>query len=103
MQFDYPHSVGLEDARARVGALCTYLHNRHGIKVEWDGNSGSFDGKYLMVMIQGKMTIDDAKIHFDGKDPGMLWRKKAVKYLKEKLAIYLDPNTPIDELPTDKT
>ena len=56
-----------------------------------------------MVAIQGRMTIEDAQIHFDGKDPGMLWRKKAIKYLKEKLAMYLDPSTPIDELPTDKT
>lgn len=102
MQFDYPHSVGLEDARARVGVLCTYLDNRHGIKVTWDGNTGSFDGKYLMVLIQGKMNIEDSRIHFDGKDPGMLWRKKAVKYLKEKLAVYLDPSTPIDQLPTNK-
>ncbi|MCP4445686.1 MAG: hypothetical protein GY811_10155 [Myxococcales bacterium] len=103
MQFDYPHSVGLEDARARVDVLCIYLRNRHGIKVNWNGNTGSFDGKYLMVTIQGKMQIEDAQIHFDGKDPGMLWRKKAVEYLKEKLAVYLDPNTPIAELPTDKS
>ena len=60
------------------------------------------DGKYLLVVIQGEMKIEDALIHFDGKDPGMLWRKKAVKYLKEKLAFYLDPNTPIEELPVTK-
>ncbi len=102
MQFDYPHSVGLEEARERIGVLCTYLLNRHGIKVDWDGNTGSFDGKYMMVVIKGRMDIEDSKIHFDGKDPGMLWRKKAIKYLKEKLAVYLDPNTPVSELPTNK-
>ena len=103
MEFDYPHSVGLEDARARVEVLCTYLKNRHGISVQWSGNTGSFDGKYVMVTIQGQMTVEESKIHFEGKDPGMLWRKKAIKYLKEKLGVYLDPRTPIDQLPTDKT
>lgn len=102
MQFDYPHSVGLDDARARVDVLCTYLRNRHGIQVQWNGNTGSFDGKYLMVTIQGKMEIGESNIHFEGKDPGVLWRKKAVKYLKEKLEMYLDPKTPIEELPTTK-
>lgn len=102
MQFDYPHSVGLENARARIDVLCTYLRNRHGIMVEWDGNTGSFDGKYLLVVIAGRMTIKETEVHFDGKDPGLLWRKKAVKYLKEKLGMYLDPNTPIEELPTRK-
>ncbi len=102
MQFDYPHSVGLENARARIDVLCTYLDNRHGIKVEWNGNTGSFDGKYLLVVIAGKMTIEDTQVHFDGKDPGLLWRRKAVKYLKEKLGVYLDPSTPIEELPTRK-
>jgi hypothetical protein len=43
-----------------------------------------------------------AGIHFDGRDPGMLWRGKAIKYLKEKLETYLDTSTPISELPTDK-
>jgi len=102
MQFDYPHSVGLDEARVRVRVLCTYLDNRHGIKVDWDGDTASFDGKYLVVTIQGSMKIDADKIHFDGKDPGILWRKKAVKYLKEKLEMYLDPNTPVDQLPTNK-
>ena len=102
MQFDYPHSLGTEEASKRIHVLCQYLLNRHGIKVDWDGTTGRFDGKYLMVTIQGRMDVEENRVHFDGKDPGMLWRKKAVNYLKEKLETYLDPNTPIEELPTDK-
>lgn len=102
MQFDYPHSLGAEGARERVDVLCTYLFNRHGIRVEWNDNVGRFDGKYLMISIQGQMRVEDDRIHFDGKDPGMLWRKKAVNYLKEKLELYLDPNTPVADLPRDK-
>lgn len=102
MQFDYPHDLGVDEACERIGVLCTYLYNRHGIKVEWNGKRGAFDGKYLMVKIQGEMIVDEKRVHFDGKDPGLLWRKKAIKYLKEKLELYLDANTPISELPTDK-
>lgn len=102
MQFDYPHSLGADAACERLHKLSAYLLNRHGIKVEWDGMRGSFDGKYLMVTIKGHMMVEEERVHFDGKDPGMLWRKKAVNYLKEKLEIYLDPNTPVEELPIDK-
>lgn len=101
MQFDYPHKLEQSDASERIGTLCTYLFNRHGIKVDWDGTNGTFDGKYLMVKIQGKMVVEPSRVHFDGKDPGMLWRKKAIKYLKGKLETYLDPATPLDLLPTE--
>lgn len=102
MQFDYPHQLGAEAASQRLHKLSAYLLNRHGIQVEWNGMRGSFDGKYMMVTIKGEMRIEDDRVHFDGKDPGRLWRKKAVKYLKEKLEIYLDPATPLAELPVNK-
>lgn len=102
MQFDYPHSLGTESARERLDVLCTYLLNRHGIKVDWNDNVGSFDGKYLLISIQGQMLVEDNRVHFDGKDPGLLWRKKAVNYLKDKLELYLDPRTPVSELPRNK-
>jgi hypothetical protein len=30
----------------------------------------------------------------------MLWRNRAKDYIQSKLAKYLDPNTPADQLPT---
>jgi hypothetical protein len=99
MQFDYPHSFDTAEVKERLEALGDYLKNRHGINVGWDGNVGSVNGKYLMITIEGRLEIGDKNIHFEGKDPGMLWRKKAVKYLQEKLDIYLDKNTPVAELP----
>lgn len=102
MQFDYPHEVALDEAQERLERLGTYLVNRHGINVEWDGPACTIDGKYLLVKIEGKMTIEEKRVHFDGRDPGMLWRGKAIKYLKEKLEMYLDTTTPINELPIDK-
>jgi hypothetical protein len=102
MQFDYPHDLDLDEATQRLERLGAYLTNRHGIRVEWRDRECTIDGNYLMVKIEGKMSVSETNIHFDGRDPGMLWRKKAVKYLKEKLEMYLDLSTPISELPIDK-
>ena len=102
MQFDYPHTLDPQEACERLEVLGTYLRNRHGIQVHWNGREGTFKGKYLMVTIDGQMTVEDKQLRFNGKDPGRLWRGKAVKYLKEKLEIYLNPLTPVSELPTNK-
>lgn len=102
MQFDYPHAVDHEEAIQRLERLGSYLTNRHNIRVEWRDHECTINGNYLMIKIEGKMSISPSNIHFDGRDPGMLWRKKAIKYLQEKLEMYLDLNTPIDELPIDK-
>lgn len=99
MDFEYSHDLGKDDARARLEALGEYLGNRHGIHVNWAGDTGSFNGRYLVVNIQGKLTVHDDRIHVSGKDPGMLWRKKATGYLQKKLATYLNPGTPLESLP----
>ncbi len=102
MKFEYAHSVELSEAQERLERLGSYLQNRHGIDVHWTDNECTIDGKYLLVKIEGKMIVEGDRVQFDGRDPGMLWRGKAVKYLKEKLEMYLDTSTPIDELPIDK-
>jgi len=100
MKFEYPYEVSREDARLRLDALGSYLRERHGIAISWlDDNKASFSGKYLVVKIEGELTLRDGMVDFSGKDPGMLWRNKATTYLKDKLATYLDPRTPIDKLP----
>jgi hypothetical protein len=99
MDFEYPHGLDKEAARARLEALGDYLGNRHGIKLEWAGDTGSFAGRYLVVNIQGQLTITESKIVVSGKDPGLLWRKKATSYLLKKLSVYLNPGTPLESLP----
>ena len=99
MDFEYPYNLDIDDALARLHALSDYLENRHGIKCLWDGNRGSISGKYLVVKIVAEMTLAERKILFTGKDPGILWRKKATGYMQKKLGQYLDPDTPLDELP----
>jgi len=102
MKFDYPHALDKEDARTRLVKLGEYLQNRHGIQVSWTGDRGHFSGKYLVIHIDGDLTLADGVVRVTGKDPGFLWRRRAEDYLKRKLGSYLDPAVPLDQLPTGK-
>lgn len=100
MKFEYQYDVSRDEAKDRLNALGEYLTNRHGITIAWlEDDKARFTGKYMVVKIDGELTLGEDIIHFTGKDPGMLLRKKAIKYMKGKLETYLDPNTPIDKLP----
>lgn len=100
MKFDFPHTLSRDDARARLQALTEYLTHRHGLHVSWAGDRGTVRGKVLAVVtIDGEFILADGTVHVEGKDPGMLWRKKAVDYLKKKFDQYLDPTCPLAELP----
>ncbi|WP_428267730.1 polyhydroxyalkanoic acid system family protein [Haliangium sp.] len=102
MDIEYAYDLPLDDARARLEALGEYLTNRHGLRVQWSGDQATVNGKYLVVKIEGEMKLTPGRVRFSGRDPGMLWRKKAKDYLHGKLATYLDPRTPVDELPRNK-
>jgi hypothetical protein len=103
MEIDYRHSLADDEARARLQVLGEYLTNRHGIKVAWlDPNRAKFSGKYLVVKIEGELTMAPGIARFRGEDPGFLWRRKASDYIEGKLVKYLDPKVPIGELPRGK-
>ena len=96
----YPHTLSDADARERLRALGDYLANKHGLSVRWEGDDRALvSGKYLVVTIEGSMRVEPGKVTFEGKDPGMLWRGKAKDYLTAKLRKYLEPSTPVAELP----
>ncbi len=100
MEIDHKHGLTPEDARARLRILGEYLHNRHGIKVTWsDENRARFAGKYLVVKIDGQMTVEPGRVRFHGEDPGFLWRKRATEYIQGKLTAYLDPAKKLEDLP----
>jgi hypothetical protein len=100
LKVEYPlGSLSHDDAKARLGALGEYLHNRHGIAVSWNGDTATVHGRYMVVHIEGRLSFDAGKALFEGKDPGFLWRGKAKDYLHGKLEKYLDPRTPVDQLP----
>ena len=98
MKFDYPHSFDLSEAKERMSALGDYLQNKYGLNVTWQDNKATFTGKFKIVTIDGTLEVSGNKVDFSGKDPGMLLRKKATSYLKDKLATYLDPSKPVDSL-----
>jgi hypothetical protein len=101
MEIDFPYSLSDQDAYSRLQILGTYLANRHGIKVTWvDANKARFNGKYLVVKIDGELTLGSGHARFRGEDPGFLWRNRAKDYIQNKLAAYLDPKTELAALPT---
>ena len=100
MNFDFPHALPRDDARARLQALTEYLTRRHGLQVAWSGDRGTVRGRFMAVVnIDSAFVLEDGRVHVEGKDPGLLWRRKAVDYLRHKLETYLDPATPLAELP----
>ncbi len=99
MKFEYSHRLTLDDAKTRLVALGEYLTNRHKIGVTWDGDTATFEGRFKKVVrIYGELTFDEGRVLFDGEDPGFPWRNQATKYIKTKLDMYLNPETPIDAL-----
>jgi putative polyhydroxyalkanoic acid system protein len=102
MEIDFPYALSDQDARSRLDLLARYLHNRHGIQVTWvDGARARFSGKYLVVKIDGELTLGDGHARFRGEDPGFLWRSRAKDYIQNKLAKYLDPKATTAELVTE--
>ena len=101
MEIDFPYVLSDEDARSRLDILAAYLVNRHGIKVTWvEPQRAKFSGKYLVVRIEGDLTLGNGRAQFKGEDPGFLWRGKAKDYIHGKLAKYLDPKAAPSSLPT---
>ncbi len=100
LRVEYPlGSILAAEAKARLAALGEYFHNKHGIAVTWNGERAEVKGKYMVVAIEGWMSLEGDKAIFEGKDPGFLWRGKAKEYLQNKLAKYLNPATKLDDLP----
>ena len=101
MEIDFPYELSDQDARSRLDILSQYLANKHGIQVTWaDTSKARFSGKYLVVRIEGELTLGNGRARFRGEDPGFLWRGRAKEYIQSKLAKYLDPKNAIDQLPT---
>jgi len=100
MEIDFPYVLSDTDAKTRLELLGKYLANKHGIKVTWlDANKARFSGKYLLVKIEGELSLGNSRAQFKGEDPGFLLRGKAKEYIQGKLAMYLDPKVTAASLP----
>ena len=101
MEIDFPYALSETDAKARLEILGQYLANKHGIKVAWiDDTRAKFTGKYLVVKIDGELSLGGGRARFKGEDPGFLWRNRAKDYIQGKLEKYLDPKATAADLPT---
>jgi len=100
LQISVSHSLPLDDALARVHALGEYFQNRHGMRMQWESERvGHLSGRYMLISIDGRFSVDGSGVHLDGHDPGMLLRAKASDYLRRKIESYLDPSLSLAELP----
>ncbi|MBL0220657.1 MAG: polyhydroxyalkanoic acid system family protein [Myxococcales bacterium] len=102
MEIDFQYVLSDQEARARLDVLGQYLMNKHGIKVTWvDEKRARFSGKYLLVKIEGELSLGSSHAVFKGEDPGFLLRGRAKDYIQSKLAKYLDPKIALADLPKD--
>jgi hypothetical protein len=100
VELEQPHGFGIDEARERVRALADYLHNRHGMSVEWrDADTVAVRGKYTVVAIDTLVHVEPGRVRVSGKDPGMLLRATAKKYVAGKLERYLDAGESLASLP----
>jgi hypothetical protein len=100
MELEHSHSFDQAEARERARALADYLQNRHGMQVSWlDEDRAHVKGKYTVVSIDVEVRVEPGKVSVKGKDPGMLWRAPAKKYVSGKLASYFDPARKSADLP----
>ncbi len=101
LHVEVPHSLSQAEALERLRALGDYFVNRHGMNMRWESETvGHLAGRYLLIHIEGRFSIEQTRVQLDGKDPGVLLRRKAIDYLTRKISTYLNPATPIDQLPT---
>ncbi len=99
MELSHNHNFDDNEARERIRALADYMQNRHGMQVD-ENPDGSLHvrGKYTVVNIDIQVRLAPGCVHVQGKDPGMMLRGTAKKYIAGKLEFYLDPNMPLDQL-----
>jgi len=67
--------------------------------VSWSGLSCSIAVRYLGLQVSGDARVDPHGVHIEAVDPGFLLRKRAADYLRRRFERYLDPATPLAELP----
>ncbi len=98
IKLDIPHSLSVADAKTRLEALLNYWARKYSVKGVWNGEVASFNGKAMGVAIEGQLTVALGKLLVDSADPGFLLRGQAEKYLRRKLADYLDPKKTLADL-----
>lgn len=98
MPFEVPHSLPAEEARKRIEALLDYWKRKYGIQSSWTDKGATLAGKAMGVAIDGMLAIEAGRVNGQAKDPGMLLRGQAQKYLTKKFAEYLDGSKSLEDI-----
>jgi hypothetical protein len=98
IKFDVPNSLPVDEAKRRVEALLAYWGRKYGVSSAWEGVNATMKGKAMGVTIDGKLSVEAARIAGEAVDPGMLLRGQAQKYLTRKFAEYLDPKRSLEDI-----
>lgn len=92
-----PHTLTLEEARARMEALGDYYRARHHASVSWHEDVVTIDVRYLGVRVSVRARLEAHAVQVDASDPGFLLRSRGAKYLDAKIRRYL--HEPLATLP----
>ena len=101
LKFEVPHALPKDEARKRVEALLAYWSKKYGVQSSWQGDGATLSGKAMGVSIDARLQVTDAKVGGESKDPGMLLRGQAQKYLTRKFAEFLDSKKSLADLQRD--
>lgn len=98
MELNQPHTFTRAEARSRMERLTRYWHNKYGVSVKWTGDEAALKGKVKGFTFNAHLVVNDSSVDATGSDPGFLLRRTVKNYLKDKLALYLDPGVSMDAL-----
>ena len=98
MPFAVNHTLANDEAKRRVEVLLDYWKRKYGITSSWNGDAATLSGKAMGVSVDGSLQLLNGKVDGQAKDPGMLLRGQAQKYLTRKFAEYLDASKTIEQL-----
>jgi len=99
MKFEQAHTLGKDEAKARVQVLTKYWHDRYGVAVNWTSDySAHAKGSVKGVEFDATLTIRDSDVSAEGTDPGFLVRAAITAYLRQQLSEYLDPKKSVEDL-----
>ncbi len=99
MKLDRRHALSEDDALARAHALTDYWAKKHGVKVEWRGDTDvRLSGRVMGVKFDGLVHLGAGSISAE-MDAGFLAEKLGGRaYVERKLDDYLDPAKTVEEL-----
>jgi hypothetical protein len=91
VKLEVSHTLSKDEAKQRVTKLLEYWSGKYGVKADWSGDAAKMAGKVMGISLSADLEIHANKISGEATDPGFLLRERATKYLRDKLARYLDP------------